>query len=355
MGFLEGVKKAALKAKLMGDIALLDRQVDKIKRKSLGIELFTVLLEWGHANMDATKLPIDSKLVLIYNAAKEDVLDLVDKKELYEQQLDDIEVNGNENSRAGNATRSLNLRTKMAYYDREIYIRKELFGMQVYDELEMGNLAYHEAQESKNVLQTGGPEEKKEEGQPPVQITSEHVVAVFERIRMTIQDILKKKLEKEREMAAIYDTDESTNALIDANDMKLTESTSEEDAGNNTTAVTETNDFKEETTNDEHQPTIDAPRAPPSMPPPPPPSEDMPAAPPPASAPPPMPAAPPPPPPSDEEVNTTSPPDVDDTGPPPASATEEIAVEPLDDDIAVEPLDESDDIAVEPLDDDDDL
>jgi hypothetical protein len=162
MGFFTSVKNAGLKTKLRADISMLDREL-KARKKLLGVELYNLLAvlekqsrraQQGmgggvglhtpamfHARQDSMKVPLD--------ACRADVGVLEDRKEALEQELVKMEANRDRarmartNSesmqqaanRVSDAAREAKIHTQSKLLDREIYQRKELFGLQVYDDI----------------------------------------------------------------------------------------------------------------------------------------------------------------------------------------------------------------------------
>jgi hypothetical protein len=158
MGFFTSVKNAGIKTKLRADIGMLDRDT-AARKKKLGVELYNLLavLERSkrqrqqgitvqspamfHARQDSIKVPLD--------ACRADVGVLEDRKEAMEQELLHMEANRDRARMArtssesiqqaagyvSDAAREAKIHTQMKLLDREIYQRKELFGLQVYDDV----------------------------------------------------------------------------------------------------------------------------------------------------------------------------------------------------------------------------
>jgi hypothetical protein len=157
MSFFKSVKNAGIKTKLRGDITLLNRETTARKQK-LGVELYNLLqiLERSskkaggvsikspamfHAKQDSIKVPLD--------ACRADVGVLEDRKEGMEQELVHMaanrdrarcaRTNGESLQQAGKWVSDSGVEAKiqvqMKLIDREINQRKELFGLQVYDDI----------------------------------------------------------------------------------------------------------------------------------------------------------------------------------------------------------------------------
>mmetsp|Transcript_23522 Transcript_23522/g.65432 ORF Transcript_23522/g.65432 Transcript_23522/m.65432 type:complete len:340 (+) Transcript_23522:111-1130(+) len=233
MGFLDTVKKTAAQAKLMGEMAWLDRQIEKEKRK-MGVDLFTVLLEWEFQNEgqqlpsfladDTAKTDNDKQIGVIFMAAKQDVMTLADQKKVHEYTLDELELaSHSDNSlaekktgyRARNAVASTNARARMAYLDREVYVRKEIFGMQIYEELRLGT--------PEDLMSKSGHTSKegevKDEILTPQSPAEEPVVEVLKTYRLTFHNLLSRKVYKQQQLRELRpETDEGEAFMIPPSD-----------------------------------------------------------------------------------------------------------------------------------------
>jgi len=153
MGFLDSVKKAASKTKLQGEITLIDREITNTKHKH-GVLLYNVLAERYHLMLPDDQqqnnpaLPVEG-LEAAFTATMEDLQELDWKRREKDQEFDVVEAKSSSRV-SGTTTRerarragqwisdtgaSTKLKTQMAYYDREIRLRKEIFGLQVFAEL----------------------------------------------------------------------------------------------------------------------------------------------------------------------------------------------------------------------------
>jgi len=197
MGVFGGVKKAAALSKLKYDTVLLDRQIEAEKKK-LGDELFKVMFEAGDDNDNGTKNEIPAS---IYLACRDDISNLVEKRQARLEELEHIEAKREERGRdstaadGGGAAKAAGqwistgasatkLRTEIAYYDREIRLRKEIFGVQVFDEL--------------SLMVTASEDDDSERGE-----ADDPVLAVLTRCVDAVRSILQRKRAKENEMASL--------------------------------------------------------------------------------------------------------------------------------------------------------
>jgi len=168
MGFMDNVKKAAAKTKLQGEVLLIDREIASTKQKH-GVFIYDALFQRHHAEGEKTPLPIEG-LEAAFVAAMEDMADLQSKKLEKDHAIDALEEKqqaatkaaaeanqaeggdapaaatshataGDRAKKAGktiqNAGASTKLKAEMAYYSREMRVRKEIFGVQVFDDLDL--------------------------------------------------------------------------------------------------------------------------------------------------------------------------------------------------------------------------
>ena len=167
MGFMDNVKKAAAKTKLQGEVLLIDREIASTKQKH-GVLIYDALFQRHHAEGEKTPLPVEG-LEAAFVAAMEDMADLQSKKLEKDHAIDALEEKqhaatkaaaetdqaegapattatshataGERAKKAGktiqNAGASTKLKAEMAYYSREMRVRKEIFGVQVFDDLEI--------------------------------------------------------------------------------------------------------------------------------------------------------------------------------------------------------------------------
>jgi hypothetical protein len=157
MGWWGSVKNAAEKTKLRGDIALTQRGITARKKK-FGEEFYDVLTNdkqklLGGIGVSAGTLSVfkkssnDGTMQIAFETCRDDIRCMQARKEEHNKQLDVMEVKGchtmpdetiGQNIRksgkmfadAGVGTK---IRAQMALIDREMKIRKENFGLEVYD------------------------------------------------------------------------------------------------------------------------------------------------------------------------------------------------------------------------------
>lgn len=163
MGFWDSAKKKAQQAKLQGQILLLERQMTALQHQ-LGVDIFSLVFGFAHAQASpgADSAHHDNLmesvqgLSVIFMAAFEDVSDLVDKRAAADEGRDRIEANQEAERNAerstaaaasswmGAAASKAKLSAEIAYYDREILVRKQIFGLQVAEELNLVNASLTE-------------------------------------------------------------------------------------------------------------------------------------------------------------------------------------------------------------------
>jgi hypothetical protein len=150
MSFWDKIKKNGQKTKLRGEIALAERQINGQKKK-FGIELYDLVtndkqkllsVAAGTAfkgQQDSMKDP--------FERARDDIAGIQVRKDIKQKDLDVLEVKGahtlpdatmgQKASKAGRAISEAGtgtkLRAEMALLDREMKIRKEQFGIEVFD------------------------------------------------------------------------------------------------------------------------------------------------------------------------------------------------------------------------------
>lgn len=156
MSWWTGAKNYAEKTKLKGDIVLAQRRIESRKKK-FGEELYDVLVKKikptiGSAISASTlsifkKSPKDEELKIALENAQNDIRTMEANKAELQTQLDVMEVKGchtmpdqtiqQKLSKAGkglvDAGSGTKIRTQMALIDRDIKIRKEQYGLEVYD------------------------------------------------------------------------------------------------------------------------------------------------------------------------------------------------------------------------------
>lgn len=154
MGFFDGVKNAAIKAKLNGEILLLDRDL-ATKKKAFGVELYDKLEQINNARAVNISLcnVIEKKISEPLKTCRMELKGLVDERDVKQREAEVIGANRDNNKfaqtgqeklkRAGkwvsDAGSEAGLQIEITMLDRKIKHRKELFGEQVFDELVLGS------------------------------------------------------------------------------------------------------------------------------------------------------------------------------------------------------------------------
>ena len=201
MGVFDSVKRATASSKLKYELVVLDRELEK-EKKRMGDELYTVMFEndvggsgGSNANSDNSASPHEhERLVVIYQACRETVTEYVEKKHLKEEELDHVEMKREEGTTTGawlsTSASATKLKAEVAYYDREIRLRKEIFGVQVFDELGLGVTAAEEKDDS-------------ERGEDENEAKNDPVLAVLTRCVDNVRNLLQQKQAKENKILAL--------------------------------------------------------------------------------------------------------------------------------------------------------
>eukprot|EP00980_Cylindrotheca_fusiformis_P014787 scaffold4026_cov117-Cylindrotheca_fusiformis.AAC.22 len=150
MGIFDKAKKQAQKAKIRGDIVLLERQVNT-KKKAFGVEFYDLITNDKNKLLGVSAGTIfkgqREELKEPFERARDDIAGKQAQKDIHQKDLDVMEVKGahtlpdttvgEKMNKAGaamsNAAKSTQLSGKMALIDREIKIRKEQFGVEVFE------------------------------------------------------------------------------------------------------------------------------------------------------------------------------------------------------------------------------
>ena len=163
MGFWDVAKRKAQQARLQGQLLLLDRQMTTLQHQ-LGVDIFSLVFGFAHAQSSPSSDSASHEsmmhsvegLLAIFKAAFEDVSDLVAKRATADEGRDRIEAEQEadrnvERSTAAAATSWMGaaaarakLSAEIAYYDREILLRKQIFGFQVAEELNLATRSLSE-------------------------------------------------------------------------------------------------------------------------------------------------------------------------------------------------------------------
>ena len=236
MGFFDSVRKAAAKAKVRSEIAYIDRQIEQ-QQHQFGLEFFTILNSWElNDDNNGRDLPVDN-IAGVFHAAKEDVLDFVEKKKEHEAKLDDLEMNDG-------STMSMALpRARIAYYDREIFLRKQIFGILSFEQLDIIAQSESDAtsgvdledESTKNESKQQNDDDEENSNLAPNKTVDQDVRKVLNDLRRTMQDLQMRKQAKQRELVELNDGEEEVPS-----DMILTEGVAEDDATKNNDTTTNT-------------------------------------------------------------------------------------------------------------------
>jgi len=154
MGIWGNVKNAAEKTKLRGDIALKQRRI-MARKKKFGVEFYDILTNDKQKllGVSAGTLSVFKKggqndeLRVAFEKVREDIRGKQARQQELQNRLDIMEVKGSHTmpdgtigqkvSKTGkmfsNAGTGTKIRAQMTLIDREIKIRKEEFGVEVYD------------------------------------------------------------------------------------------------------------------------------------------------------------------------------------------------------------------------------
>jgi hypothetical protein len=153
MGFFDSVKNAAVKAKLNGEILLLDRDL-AAKKKAFGVELYDKLEQINNARAVNISLcnAIEKKVSGPLGTCRMELKGLVDERDVKQRDAEKIGATRDNNKfaqtgqeklqRAGkwvsDASSEAGLQMEITLLNRKIKHRKELFGEEVFDELVLG-------------------------------------------------------------------------------------------------------------------------------------------------------------------------------------------------------------------------
>ena len=150
MSVWDKMKKSGLKTKLRGEIALCERDIVG-RKKTFGIELYDMMTtdKQKLLGVSAGTLFKDKQVELKepFERARDDMAGIQARKDIKQKDLDVLEVNtadampdatlNEKMAKAGraitNASNSTKLKAQMALMDRDMKIRKEQFGLEVYD------------------------------------------------------------------------------------------------------------------------------------------------------------------------------------------------------------------------------
>jgi hypothetical protein len=210
MTWWEKVKKSGQKTKLRGEIHLAERE-SRARKKKFGVELYDLLSNdkqklLGVSAGTLFKGTQDDELKFAFERARDEIARMQLRKDEKQKDLDVLEVKGSHTmpdhtigqkmSKAGKAVTdagvSAKLQTQMTLIDREMKIRKEQFGLEVFDVAKASD-------------------EKKEKGlkgsvSSAISNMSDHskgIQAVIDLAKRDVAAIERTKQSKEREIGAI--------------------------------------------------------------------------------------------------------------------------------------------------------
>ncbi len=146
------MKKSGLKTKLRGEILLAERE-GRARKKRFGVDLYDLLTNDKQTLLGVSAGTLfkgandDGELKLALERSRDDIAGMQVRKDEKQKELDVLEIKGSHTmpsytvgqkmSQAGRAVSdagvAAKLRTQMALLDREMKIRKEEFGLEVFD------------------------------------------------------------------------------------------------------------------------------------------------------------------------------------------------------------------------------
>ena len=157
MGFWDAAKKKPQQAKLQGQILLLDRELTGLQHQ-LGVDIFSLVFGFAQAlhspgeSSESSRDDLMSSvegMMAIFTAAFEDVHDMVDRRAAADEARDRIEaelgadravekgMGASASNWIGAQSKRAKLTAEIAFLDREILLRKQIFGVQVVEELDL--------------------------------------------------------------------------------------------------------------------------------------------------------------------------------------------------------------------------
>lgn len=145
------MKKSGLKTKLRGEIHLAERE-RRARKKRFGVEFYDLLTNdkqklLGVSAGTLFKGTQDEELKFAFERSRDDIAGMQLRKDEKQKELDILEIKGSHTlpsytmgqkmSQAGQAVAdagvTAKLKTEMAFIDLEMKIRKETFGLEVFD------------------------------------------------------------------------------------------------------------------------------------------------------------------------------------------------------------------------------
>jgi hypothetical protein len=223
MGIFDKLKNSATKTKLQAEIALLERQIVS-KKSTLGVELYDKMTAQQNSNkvpgINVT-IPVPASL-FPHNAdairnqlddCRRELQPKIDEKNACTIELERLtatreRVNPNDGtfSKAGawmsNTGKDAELRLRIKFIEREIYQRKEKFGVDVYD-IVVENVSDGNKNKSGNVLAAGMGKIGQLTG-----VTNKAEKEIHDCIQMTARQVsvLRQQIDsKQREIIALND------------------------------------------------------------------------------------------------------------------------------------------------------
>lgn len=127
MGLIDGLQATAARTKLRGDCVLLDREMTVCK-ETHGAKIYDAMQSRNNGR-EAALPGLEASFV----ATSEDLRELMAKKIAIDEEIDKLE--DMEQRTVGEKAQLAKLKAQMAFYSREIKIRKGIFGIQIFDEL----------------------------------------------------------------------------------------------------------------------------------------------------------------------------------------------------------------------------
>jgi hypothetical protein len=149
-GLWNKVKSKGIKTKLQGNISLLERE-SNTRKKKFGVDLYDCLTTDKNKLLSVAAGTIfqnrQAELKQPFDAARDDMSSIQVKRDIKQKDLDVLEVKGAHTlpdttpgekiKKAGaavsNAATATKIKTEMALIDREMKIRKEQFGLEVFE------------------------------------------------------------------------------------------------------------------------------------------------------------------------------------------------------------------------------
>lgn len=145
-GVFDNVRKTAVKTKIRGEIALLDRQIHQMQCK-FGVEYYDAVYSFGQQHR---RYPVPSKITDAFDQCRDDIQLKLNDKNAKELEVEHVVVkkersaalpdqNASQLSRTkqyiGDSATEGSLYVQIKLLEREIKIRKEQFGTTVFDDV----------------------------------------------------------------------------------------------------------------------------------------------------------------------------------------------------------------------------